>query len=218
MSKKQRQNDPAKRNIVKLESKKIIFLHPGKTGGTSIEHTLRDLYLNDLKLEAKKEDLDLMFGLSKKYNFFLQHADLRFYKKELGIELENYKTIATVRNPYDRLVSCYYYNGKNKKFTFENFILKHLESHIEANNKQGFSVNHFAPQINFCKIDNYIVNHIIRLESFSNDLKEINIDVKYNHSKTISRKKDYKDYYNQKTKDIVYNLYKEDFEYLNYEA
>ena len=203
---------------MKIESHKIILLHPGKTGGTSIEHTFKNLYLNDQKFEAKKEDLNLMFGLSKKYNLFLQHADLRFYKNILNINLHDYKTIATVRNPYDRLVSCYYYNGKDKKFTFENFILNHLEAHIEANNKKEYGVNHFAPQINFCKIDDYVVDHIIRLENFTNDLKEINIDVKYNYSKTISRKKDYNGYYNEKTKDLVYQLYKGDFEYLSYEA
>lgn len=200
-----------------IESQKIILLHPGKTGGTSVEHTLKDLFLKRKKLIAKEEDLDMMFGLSKKYNLFLQHADLRFYKNILNTNFNNYKTITTVRNPYDRLVSCYYYNGKDKKFTFEDFILNHLEAHIEANNKKGYGFNHFAPQINFCKIDDYVVNHIIRLENFTNDLKEINIDVKYNYSKTISRKKGYKDYYNQNTKDIVYQLYKEDFEYLNYE-
>lgn len=203
---------------MKFESQKIILLHPGKTGGTSIEYTLRDLYFKGLKLDAFKEDLDLMFGLSKKHNLFLQHADLRFYKNILNINLNDYKTIATVRNPYDRLVSCYYYNGKNKKFTFHDFVLNRLEDQIELNNKKGFSVSHFAPQINFCKIDDYRVDHIIKLETFVSDLKKINIDVKYNASKTVSRKEDYNGYYNQKTKDLVYQLYKEDFEYLNYEA
>lgn len=200
-----------------IESEKIILLHPGKTGGTSIEHTLKDLFFPNNQLTPREENLDLMFGLSKKYNLFLQHADLKFYKNILNINLNEYKTITTVRNPYDRLVSCYYYNGKDKKFSFEDFIVNHLETHIEANNKKEYGINHFAPQVNFCKIDDYKVNHIIRLESFADDVKKINIDVKYRYSKTALRKNKYKDYYNQKTKSLVYNLYKEDFEYLNYE-
>lgn len=191
-------------------------MHPGKTGGTSIEHTLKDLFFPNNQLTPQEENLNLMFGLSKKYNLFLQHADLKFYKNILNINLNEYKTITTVRNPYDRLVSCYHYNGKDKKFSFEDFIVNHLEAHIEANNKKEYGINHFAPQVNFCKIDDYKVNHIIRLESFANDVKKINIDVKYHYSKTASRKKNYKNYYNQKTKNLVYNLYKEDFEYLNY--
>lgn len=202
---------------MKIESEKLISLHPGKTGGTSLEHTLKQKYLNHQKLDARRENINIMFGFSKTYRFFLQHADLNFYKKILDIDLKDYKTITTVRNPYDRLVSCYHYNGKSDKFSFEDFILNHLEFHISSNNRKSYSTNHFAPQINFCKLHNYNVDHIIRLESFSDDLKKINIDVKFHFSKTHSRKKQYQDYYNNQTKDVVYQLYKEDFEYLGYD-
>ena len=198
-----------------IESQKIILLHPGKTGGTSVEHSLKDLFLKTEKLIANEEDLKIMFGFSQKYKFYLQHADLRFYKNQLNTKLENYKTITTVRNPYDRLVSCYYYNGKSKLFSFEEFITDHLEKHILCN--KSYSVNHFSPQIYFCKINDYTVNHIIKLENFKKDLEETGINVSYHYSKTLSRDKDYQKYYNQKTKDLVYQLYKEDFEYLNYE-
>jgi hypothetical protein len=202
---------------LKIESEKLILLHPGKTGGTSLEHTFKKKYLNHEKLNARLENINIMFGFSKTYKFFLQHADLNFYKKILDINLKDYKTIATVRNPYDRLVSCYHYNGKSKNFSFEDFVVNHLESHILSNNKKSYSINHFAPQITFCKLDDYCVDHIIKLESFSDDLNKIGIDVQFHFSKTRSRKKNYTDYYNQKTKDLVYELYKEDFEYLNYQ-
>ena len=48
---------------MKLDKQKIILLHPGKTGGTSIEHTLRDLYIPDIKLIAKKQILILCLDL-----------------------------------------------------------------------------------------------------------------------------------------------------------
>lgn len=200
---------------MKVESEKIILLHPGKTGGTSVEHTLKEKYLSTKKLNAKQADFDLMFGYSKKDNLYLQHADLRFYKKK-DIDLKEYTTITTVRNPYDRLVSCYYYNGKNKKFSFEEFIVNKLPNHIEHNKDYAF--DHFCPQIHFCKLGDYEVNNIIRLESFQEDLKKIKLTSNFHYSKTVSRSKNYQEYYNQKTKDLVYELYKEDFEYLNYEA
>lgn len=197
-----------------IESQKTILLHPGKTGGTSVEHTFKDLFFKNKKLIAKEEDLNMMFGFSKKYKIYLQHADLRFYKNELNIELENYKTITTVRNPYDRLVSCYFYNGKSKHFSFEEFVVEHLEKHILSNKK--YAVNHFCPQMSFCKINDYTVSHIVKLENFKKDLEDIGINVNYNYSKTVSRDKNYQEYYNQKTKDIVFNLYKEDFLNLDY--
>ena len=54
-----------------IESQKIILLHPGKTGGTSVEHTLKDLFLKRKNLIAKEEGLDIMFGFSKKYKILL---------------------------------------------------------------------------------------------------------------------------------------------------
>jgi hypothetical protein len=199
---------------MKIESEKIILLHPGKTGGTSVEHALKEKYLATKKLNVKQADFDLMFGYSKKDNLYLQHADLRFYKKK-DIDFKEYTTITTARNPYDRLVSCYYYNGKDKKFSFEDFIVNQLPNHIE--NNKYYAINHFCPQIYFCKLGDYEVNNIIRLESFQEDLKKINLTSKFHYSKTVSRSKNYQEYYNQKTKDLVYELYKEDFEYLNYE-
>lgn len=198
---------------MKVESEKIILLHPGKTGGTSVEHTLKEKYLSTKKLNAKEADFELMFGYSKKHKLYLQHADLRFYKK-INIDLKEYTTITTVRNPYDRLVSCYYYNGKDKKFSFEDFILNKLPNHIEYN--KDYAVSHFCPQIHFCKLGNYDVNNIIRLESFQEDLKKNDLTSKFHYSKTRSRKKEYEQYYNQKTKDLVYELYKKDFDYLGY--
>jgi len=197
-----------------IEFKNIIYMHPGKTGGTSIEHFLKNKYLNNKKLNAKVSDQDIMFGYSEKYKFYLQHADLRFYANFINKNLKKYTTITSVRNPYDRLVSCYFYNGKDKKFTFEDFVLNHLEKHITPN--KNYAINHFCPQINFIKYNDYTVNKIIKFESFIEDCKKCGLDIKQKLSKTIKRKKDYNIYYNNKTKDIVYNLYKEDFEYLNY--
>lgn len=200
-----------------FEKQKIILFHPGKTGGTSLEYSLRDLYQKKLTLQAMKQNLDFMFGFDEKYKIFLQHADLFFYQNILRKNLNNYTTITTVRNPYDRLVSCYFYNGLAKKFNFEEFILNKLENLIKINDKKGYSVNHFSPQIKFLKLNDYSVSHIVKLEKFKEDLEKININTEYTYSKTISRKKDYKYYYNENTKDLVYQLYKEDFKYLNYE-
>ena len=202
---------------MKIDSEKIILLHPGKTGGTSLEHTLKDSYLPDIKLIAKNADRDIMFGLDKEYGLYLQHADLRLYKI-LNIPYDEYTTIATVRRPYERILSCYYYNGKSKKFSFEDFVVNHLESHIRPNFRRQYSVSHFSPQHFYTNLDSYKVDHILRQENLNDEAKDIGIKVKYKHSKTISTKNiNPMDMYNNKTKDIVYNLYKEDFELFGYE-
>lgn len=202
---------------MKLDKQKIILLHPGKTGGTSIEHTLRDLYIPDIKLIAKEANFDIMFGFDRKRKVYLQHADLQLYN-HLKIDYKQYKTFCTVRRPYERILSCYFYNGKANNFTFHEFISNNLEHCMNGNTNLGYSTGHFAPQSLFTQNDNYHVNHIIRLENFKEDCNKAGIDVKYHYSKTIGTKQysNYMDAYNQKTKDIVYSLYKEDFKLYDY--
>jgi len=204
---------------MKLEDPKIILLHPGKTGGTSIEHSLKDKYLSPShKLDAKKADRNLVFGLDKEINIYLQHACLNTYKR-LNIPFKDYKTITTIRRPYERILSCYFYNGKSKNFTFEEFVIKNLESCLYVSLRKEYAVSHFAPQFFYTHNDDYVVDHIIKLENFKEDCERAGLDVKYHYSQTAGTKKynNYLDAYNQKTKDIVYDLYKEDFKLYGYE-
>lgn len=205
---------------MKIDSAKIILLHPGKTGGTSIEHTLRDMYFPKKKLIARESDRDLMFGFDKELKIYLQHACLTTYKR-LEIPINEYKTIATIRRPYERILSCYFYNGKSKNFTFEEFVTKDLERCYTVNIEKSYAVNHFSPQYyytNYNISENYTVDHIIKLENFKEDCKSAGIDVQYHYSRTAGTQKykNYMDAYNQKTKDIVYSLYKDDFLLLGY--
>lgn len=204
---------------MKIDSAKIIFFHPGKTGGTSIEHTLKDIYLDkDLKLDANNARKDIMFGIDREIHIYLQHACIRLYDN-LGIKFKEYKTIATVRRPYERILSCYYYNGKSKKFTFEEFVTTNLEVCLALNERYQYAVSHFAPQHYYTHYNDYVVDNIIKLENFKDDCAKAGLDVKYHHSKTkgTMRFKNYMDAYTQKTKDIVYNLYKEDFDKYGYD-
>lgn len=202
---------------MKIDSENIILLHPGKTGGTSIEHTLRDMYIPKVTLDSKKANRNIMFGLDKEYQCYLQHADLNLYRM-LNINYRNYKTITTIRRPYERILSCYFYNGKSKKFTFEEFVTNHLESCLYASLRKEYAVSHFAPQFFYTNIDDYSVKHIIKLENFKEDCMNAGLDVKYHYSQTTGTKKynNYLDAYIQKTKDIVYDLYKEDFKLYGY--
>ena len=198
---------------MKIDSAKIILLHPGKTGGTSIEHTLRDIYLPGKKLIAKEQDRDIMFGLDKQYNCYLQHADLRLYDI-LTIPYKDYQTICTVRRPYERILSCYYYNAKNKTDDFRTFITKKLPEMFNSISSQKYSKTHFSPQYTFFKN----VDYIVKLENFTDDCKKAGIEVKYHYSKTIGMKQhdNPMDIYDKEMKDIVYQLYKEDFRLLGY--
>jgi hypothetical protein len=203
---------------MKIENPKIILLHPGKTGGTSLEHTLRDKYLGlSYKLNAKEPDRNIMFGFDKKINIYLQHACLNLYKA-FGVDFKTYKTISTIRRPYERILSCYFYNGKSTKFTFDEFITQELEKCAYVSFEKEYACSHFAPQFYYTHLDDYVVDHIIKLENFRQDSLKAGLNVNYHYSKTAGTRKykNYMDAYNQKTKDIVYSIYKEDFKLYDY--
>jgi len=193
---------------------KTVFLHPGKTGGTSVEHILVSNFLNKnfTDLEASEENLDIMYGYSKQYKIFLHHADLAFYNM-LKIDITNYRKYLTIRRPYERIVSAYFYNSKDKKFDFETFILKDLEKCYR--NNDPYTKNHFGPQTKFYNND----FNVIKLENFKNDCFSYGIHVtdrKHCQTKASKILKNHMDIYTEKTKDIVYSIFKEDFKTFSY--
>ena len=202
-----------------FEKANIIFFHPGKTGGSSILHELKDLHLpKNFSLNPKEENFNIMYGWSQKYKIYLQHADLFFYNK-IGIDFKKYNTIVSIRRPYERILSAFYYNNLSEKYIFEDFIKNYLKKiGIENFFAKGHSINHFCPQISYFTDKNYQVSNIVKLENFQNDCKKIGLIGKYHYSKTKCSNifKDYMDAYDQKTKDIVYNLYKEEFLLFDY--
>ena len=198
---------------MKLDKEKMILFHPGKTGGTSIEHTFKKLYLpEDKELIYYITDREIMFGFDKQYQVYLQHADTNLYQK-MNIDYKNYKTFCTVRRPYERLLSIYYFNGKAKHWDFETFVKTQLERHYQSATRLGYCSSHFGPQVTFAKKDDWSVDHIIHLEDYKEECSKAGLDINLHFSKTVatSNIKDRMEPYTQEMKDIVYSIYKEDF-------
>lgn len=194
---------------------KIIFFHPGKTGGTSIEVSLTERNLNKTfnQLNAKSANYDIMYGFCNKHKIYLHHADVRFYKINNIAIYENYTKITSVRRPYEKVLSAYYYNGWDKRLTFREFVFNKLENLLNKNLR--FAINHFCPQIHY--VDQSY--EIIQLENIAKDCDRLGIEIspkKHAQTKANQVYKDYLNAYGSKMKDTVYNLYKEDFETFGY--
>lgn len=189
---------------------KIIFFHPGKTGGTSIEVALTKRNLNKEfnQLDPKTPNYDIMYGFCKQHKIYLHHADIRFYTNNNINISDNYTKIVSIRRPYEKVLSAYYYNGWDKKMPFKDFITKKLEEIYNKNFK--FAKNHFCPQTHYYQ-DSF---KVIKLENIKQDCEQLNIELpSRNHAQTKARSiyKDYLSAYDIKTMDIVRALYKEDF-------
>ena len=191
---------------------KILFLHIPKTAGSSIT-------ASQLKLDKVIHPIH-------------QHGAWREIKELLT---EDYYKIAFVRNPWDRFVSLYFYffNMKPDHFayqydhttvkniqrfkTFEDFCL----NFGDFDRQQPFKKFHFFNQ-NLWTHNNgeCFLDFLGCFENLNSDLDRLasilNIEIKKIPHLNASAHENYKKYYNDKTMNIVANLYERDISLFNY--
>lgn len=198
--------------MVVCHTRKIIFIHIPKTAGSSIEHLLRD--------EGKYE-LDFIGVRNGRSTHHYMGIELKLILKEL---YPTYYKFSFVRNPYDRLISEYFWcriNNVGHKFnkTFDEF-LDYVEDVIK--NKKFFKPienDHFIPQYSFLFFNNkLLVNNIFKYEDIETVAplirKRLKIKTELQH---LNKSKKNEITLTQEQKDRIYNLYKIDFETFNYE-
>jgi len=182
---------------------KTIFIHIPKTAGTSIKSII----------PPNKKDRS-------------PHSRPSNY----GHYWNTYFTFTFVRNPWDRFLSTYFYcrkMGTGKKFSrkiakekpdFNTFILDWF---------QPFHINHihrFRPQISWFihpKTEQHFTYDFVgHMENLESDMKFVlnKIGVPYSHIPKLNttKHKNYKQYYNDKSIEKIYNLYNQDIEYFGY--
>ena len=190
---------------------KTIFIHIPKTAGTSISR----------------------FFQEKQISICIQpelHASIHDIKSDFPQAYKNYRKFTVVRNPYDRMVSWYFFlkesavlAGFDLETVFPFNFIKWIEDPFKVNftrwkldtsdeNKKG--IPFLQPQHMW--LDDTV--NILRYENLNKDLnkffeKKINLPLK---NKSNLKKEHFLNYYNKHALDIVYERYKEDFEKFNY--
>lgn len=196
-----------------VKNPKLTFIHIPKTAGVTVSRIL--------KMDYGGQEHSKSHGG--------KHSNLSKVKKQMGPDLGY--TVAVIRNPWDRLVSAYfYYVGRKKigpsKISFEQFVYK------KASIGWGCCKVH---QHTFFEVDE--MSLIARFENLEEDLKPMwyylnenapakknrkgdlinreipNMNRQFNNSK---RDKDYRGYYNSKMIDYVSEICKVDIELFNY--
>lgn len=156
---------------------------------------------------------------------------------------KNYYKFTFVRDPWDRIVSCYEdkvkdrkqkpaYNGNifprfrrfkeiNKKMTFKEFVT------VISKIPDSKSDTHFVSQYYLLKKNKsnlLLPNYIGKLENIQSDLKQVlsaikinpKVTLKHLHRLTVDKTK-YRNYYTPYTKDLIYKRYKKDINYFKYD-
>lgn len=207
------------------DNKKFIFVHIPKCAGTTIERFFGKDYdgYNTKTDYTKYIELKHEIAHSKHYR-------LSDYEKIIGDELNDYFKFTFIRNPYDLVVSKFIYiktknktqmiiNGEDitEQMTFDQYVdFIHRNKDRERIPKSVVVSNYDEWIIT----DNYKLDFIGKVENFNNDFKIIcdKIGVKYkklNKMNTTIRT-EYRDYYNQDTKNKITELFKDDLEKYNY--
>jgi len=143
---------------------------------------------------------------------------MSYYKKHWP----TFFTATFIRNPFDRMVSAYYYSYQHfsrshpdrvSEYTFDAFI-----DDIRQDTRKYFGKP--VPYVHFIDIP---VDFIGKFENLEEDVKTLCElrNVKYpgrpkqrNRSRRPS--KGYREFFTDKTREIVYNLYEDDFKRFNY--
>lgn len=215
-----------------IHSLKVIFIHIPKAGGTSIENLICDFPLYRYKLVNKYNWYGNIKNDHIKYE--LDHSTMAYLKNNCKYFDNTYFSFSVVRNPYARLVSEYHYckfkysryikNLNNfKEFVFE--IKDKFNDILKEKEKNHLYVSHYLPQYifthNYRKLQ--IVDKVYKLENLKNDwieiCKKLNIEkelIKIEKNST-DFSYNYEDYYTEELKEIVYELYKDDFEIFSYD-
>jgi len=198
--------------MVVCHTRKIIFIHIPKTAGSSIEHLLRD--------EGKYE-LDFIGVRNGRSTHHYMGIELKMILKEL---YPKYYKFSFVRNPYDRIISEYFWcriKDVGYKFnkTFDEF-LDYVEDVIK--NKKFFKPienDHFIPQYSFLFFNNkLLVNNIFKYEDIETIVPLIKKKLKINTVLQHLNKSNKNEItLTDQQKERIYNLYKNDFQTFNYE-
>ena len=200
-------------NMPHLIKEKILFLHVPKTGGTNILNYF-------VKRHDSKDNLKLYYPVG---DLEWSHATYDMCKKELGNIFNEIYKFTIVRNPYDKMVSEFFYRKKyNYKRTFnslemnfEKFINHLYENFQSIKQMPHIEQSHFIPQKKFCGegVNEFKFEKFEEIILFLN--KKFNLAI-VNKKENQSEHSNYKEYYNDEIAKKIFKLYEEDFDYFKY--
>lgn len=196
---------------------KFIFIKTHKTAGSSIEEYLKPYCKEDGIIDTFK---------------YRSHRPAYSAKEMVGDEIWNsYTKICPVRNPWDKMVSLYFWRTRKRPFYYHLLRLirgKHprpLEQRVdfeELISRQGMRCN-LDRRIMFIT-DEWEDYFFIRYENLQEDLEALcnKVGIPFEPDKMPQKKvgyrkdKDYQKHYSEKTREIVRKAFKEEIEKFNY--
>lgn len=211
-------------------SHKFIFFHVAKVAGLSIKDALKDYAAEPEKFKIARPPKMLGGKPNKLYEMWestLVHAKARDAKKELPEEIyNNFYKFAFVRNPWAWQVSYYHFILKEPTHIRYEMVKsmsgfeEYLEWVVETKNPFSKGATKLQKEMITDKEGRLIVDFVGRYETLSKDFEyvcqKINLKSVLPHLNS-SGNRNYRSYYNEKTKQLVAKNFKEDIDLFGYQ-
>ena len=198
--------------MVICHNKRCIFIHIPKTAGTSIEQFIKDNNNNPILLLGVKNGRSMHHYSALEIKSLFPDIFSKYYK------------FSFVRNPYDRLLSEYYWcKIPNVGFKYGKTKLEFLYYVSNVIKQKSYFKNifndHFIPQYMFVYNTNneLLVNHLFKYEDLDIAIEFIKKKININKSlDKLNKTNTEKTEWSNIEKEIIYSLYEKDFLYFQY--
>lgn len=169
---------------------------------------------------------------SEQFIVYENHQRLKVLEEKY--DLKNNYIFTFVRHPYTRIKSWYYYHKSAEPYNSQSlneWISNGCETHWKRQNKTNWKNENLSPllQYNFIDGDSKI-NYVGKIENFEEDCKNIISELneifeqndcpkrlEYRKLNRNSSSKRNNDDITKENKDLIYDMFRKDFEYFNYE-
>jgi hypothetical protein len=194
----------------------FLFVHIPKTAGNSIQNVLRDYSEDKIVCLAPHQDGFERFEVrSDKFNIH-KHSTLRDYQAELGDEvLQRLFKFATVRNPWERMISLFFSAGRGPAAWDREQFVKFVAQKPSLADYVALGGNNTKPH----RFDN--MDYLIRYENLNDDFNKvcnlIGIPWVPLPVRNKSNRRHYSSYYDDELVELVRNRFPEEIIHFGYE-
>jgi hypothetical protein len=205
---------------------KFIYIKNRKVAGSSIQSFFGKYCINPKSDYNYKDGIDNIdeFGiigsegtndiLSLRYpNNWKGHKLSEDIKRDLGEKIFNeYLKFCVIRNPYDKMVSLFHYSssGSKKGISFKEFVKNTDCNNLHFHSIDGKSICDYYIRYENLEEDITRLCKILKIDSYDLSL------LPKHKSTQRNNKKHWSEYYDDETKEIVFNKHKKEFELFDY--
>lgn len=201
---------------------KILFVHIPKCAGSSIAQSLGiKQTFGEGEFDDCPPDTEILYGI--KDGIVLQSLCLEYYNDYIDEDLNKYKILTCVRNPYERIISDYSWYDRRFKNDFLGYCKFVKKTLYETKDKKelmkyhrGLFINHFLPQYEYINNTNLDVK-ILYVENLDDGFNKLFPDIILEHINK-SKHDSYESFLKDKKEcvSIINEIYKIDFEKFGY--